>query len=66
MKFTWKLHSEVLTCILKSDMNYSYHLNLNRFYLKRKMLEIHLLAKFSVLQFGEYFINIELILFDLH
>lgn len=40
-------------------MNYSYHLNLNRFYLKRKMLEIHLLAKFSVLPFGEYFINIE-------
>lgn len=66
MKVTWKLHSEVLTCILKSDMNYSYHLNLNRFYLKRKMLEIHLLAKFSVLPFGEYFINIELILFDLH
>lgn len=65
MKFTWKLHSEVLTCILKSD-ELQLSSKFKPVLLERKMLEIHLLAKFSVLPFGEYFINIELILFDLH
>ena len=65
MKVTWKLHSEVLTCILKSD-ELQLSSKFKPVLLERKMLEIHLLAKFSVLPFGEYFINIELILFDLH